>query len=88
MDLILTCAGQNRKRMKVLLAFANQVHVIIIHEDDLDFPLALVPDTPQPTRSPINFWSLEKCAPIGGQIVVQVVKMKLIVTTLFLTRSL
>ncbi len=40
------------------------------------------------TRSPINFWSLEKCAPIGGQIVVQVVKMKLIAITLFLTRSL
>jgi len=43
--------------------------------------------TSWPARAPRIFWSFAKLAPIGGQIVVQVVKTKLTATTRPLTRS-
>ena len=44
--------------------------------------------TSRPARSPSTFSSRPKMAPIGGQIVVQVVKVKFIATTRPRTRSL
>ena len=44
--------------------------------------------TSRPARSPSSFRTLAKVAPRGGQMVVQVVNTKFIITTLPCTRSL
>jgi hypothetical protein len=44
--------------------------------------------TSRPARSPKSLCTRANVAPSGGQTVVQVVKMKLMATTLPLTRSL